>query len=1421
MLVPVEVKFELNAGWLWSEAKIVAFFDKLLLVILENSPELVDAELLKLISEHDTNNEKFIVIHSIGRCKATRISVEGYSLLLVCIFVIYSHRRTIDNLTNFQISLSKLPFHKIVIDLDQHQQSVSQLEIESTLESVQTSIETIIGPGNRANITHRYNSNLSSCHVIYDKQVDHNSYENLISHLTHKFKDNSVFKIDNTPFWSFPGGRNHTIVNIPDGNLSFNDFKRMSPLDIWSERNMFQCDTIDPPFSDGPGVYRTFINDDQNYVTLNPNLNRFVPFPYCSDQISYDGIDYFDAGGVISQLGLHYNNVMSVAKPRIEDGSLDIENEDEYYDNFYKTSIKYIEPLESIFPPADIQKKNSDTLQNFRDLFETSTKFDSISVSNSKKQNYLSTRLLNQFYPLSNEELSLQDKFKSIFVDSSWNNFTNAYYHMLHQESEIAPYMIIILYFNHLKAHNLESTIDSTFFNQIIPELFHLLSKAPTDAIYEYFSVTPSVVNTNETSLFWEVYPEISSSILRSIFALMVNGGVVTSILSSFVRLNIWGNDTVMISIAVLLSISDNAHSTYVLSSYMRKHANDNFKTLENSLKGCYDRNDIAYYLLDCFDDRIAVVYDKYCTLCCTILCNVLEDEQPPPRKKSKVETNILPTILDDFFFIYVAFLSKNGCNFAYFENNHLNLTDYTNSNIPAAIKQFKNNFRSLPKLPDEPSLGAYWYRTEHGIFNPVDNVYEFNTPSLSSFVYIETDSAFSGFNRYLHIPKDPEVEYLISDIYLKCKHFIDVCNSNELSVILLSPILDLEKSYNFTRNTTNVQVVLADLNTSQVLSAALLQNLRTGIETTNNELFNILHWLVLVQLTLSHTGNIFNLTPASFLSLVFNDSKSALGDIENVAEVIVPNDDICSDRSVFSKDISFLFKLMNQTCVKVEKMHSKTQPSNHCTNTFLTTLAYSSNCVTRAQVKNIFYDNFSMTSMRNQHIIDLGKLPDKEIAFLLKNALLYASWFIRMGRIHDYSGITAFEYIDENRITLYSQLRTLIIASNGPLICWKKLEDFSRYLQVFCNNTILIENAGYMHANGDFNTFHNSNIWNNHRSRILSQDSLTEPSFAEAIEDHLYLSFAQMIIDSQFNCDTFVDLLKVFASMYYKGNFNRKGALMTGQAGTGKNELAEKIMKIFKTREGSFVNATYLNIKSDSSPIPKKAILNLFLWVDELTDVRADEIKRLINTSQIDRRVFHQQESAEARCACKVFITTNSDPKSNDVAANQRFLPFRRDLQYTVYDNRFISRVGTVVLPGGQGINEYLGVQLLLRRLPTVGTVTSDLIGLRFLLWHIRPLFFYTCEKPVSPRTSPTLKQSIAKFLDTSSPSMFVLNALKEEHSKPIPTDQFNEMVVNFVKKNRSKWGQTNYEIKDVLAEVTSSLSKLQSNGFTYAALA
>lgn len=1350
-----------------------ALWNEILRIAQEDS---CDAQIISYVEGRFRNYECIPLVVPEQKAK-TFVSPIGY---FVIVSLLYYRYRTRTEYTQIQCVIDECPFLRVLIDCDVDANVdliayVKQLLAEQDITEV--------------TVTRRVGRETQSFHVISKMQFDNTTAKSIVIRTALRFPNNLGGHIDNTSMWALPSGRCHSVDNTAD--MCWNTFKSLSPVDVWNSDNfktriVNYCLTPENynmmAYTD-KGDYFNFILESTQTKNFFERFSNYVEFKFKFDNTIKISI------ALKTLLGFVCNT--SKARKNNDNDDIQIENSDdeEFFTSYYETKIKYKTPLKVIMDISPEYVNKGSIITTLKDDLRTYVEKAATIDAFQEYRQHMRRNVEYMFTPQEQHKYDVLREFATndVELDKCIKKIIE------HMEAECKNHVLTCLYMYYIwwRRHPEEDCqLTLECFCRVVTRLRDRGSLSIVERNIK--KICPNFV-LDETDTDDSV---IEVAVFKHIFKTMLDCGYVSSLLSLVLRSNIYKINALACSIVLLMSLgSTNSKSQYILLSYISSFIEPYMSSITETLVESFTRSDVLHFLCDFFDQSVIEMRDEWAVSFAPFIALCPDDsvDNEAPRSKKRVKhSNSMPQItLCEIFNKQVLFLSMNSCLYYVYWKRQYRLFNPDKTHLKIVHLPFAFS------LAVEPSHFANWYRRDIGIYFSITQEYEHHSPALFSMINIRTPEKFKKHGFALYNNKDNELKCFALDTFLKAKHFISICQYNKYLIVMLAPIHQLNRACEYTgfeHQVNCIQITTLDLNESNLEMPPSIQS-----EIQNYPLlYNTSKYVYAILCTLSHRGRINLHSPATLLDMMFLSWPSNIrGSKEKLEHVYTASNSNTKNLPKTPCDVetNFILKI-REACKQWRRSQAKEtiSPTTGPASTPLTQTTFDH---TSLDTLNFFFTNEAFNGfIPTGFIFDTLQVSPQLFQFIFS----IMSWFIRMGDSHDQKYLTFFKYLAPIKHQLYREMCDLLLSTCGAPMHHKDLRQLCQYFTNFCENTELyipekydaMLPTGYKfnatHYNGDF-------------------------------KNDIYMGIAGMILHSQFNSDTFIDILKLLSSFTHRGNISRQVMVLLNRTSTGKNVLIGFLLKtLFPTERNEFTKDELENCEKEAgNNLAQPMNSNLLVWFDEVAKLDGT-FKLLANFSILHERAFYQQERASLRINSHIIMSANADPSCLDTATLSRILPIDRTLQFVeMRINQQFNRQDAV---DGvfKTINDILGVQLLLEYLPVGGQLEQDALGLFLFTWLCSDIFLFTFALPASLKKSKTMTNRMHRFLYSSRPSQYLIDNKLIVYSinDPMEMVDFDNMALEKMKELKPLLS-SNFNASIAVRELRDLLSKFIFNEKIY----
>lgn len=1425
-----------------SEAKKI--FEALVDTVQCSSDDDVERKIKQTIFKYmeETDNFKQIIpIIATGRISEFHLSRRGYFGLLAAVYLRYINNKSG---TEFQCSISKCPFHRIVIDCDIRDYKDDNLDAHAFISNLIKRFK--LG---KLTTTRRQNHMTQNFHIISERQFDYASARHIITKIASEVPNNIGLTVDVTNHWALPTGRCHVIESkIGAGIMDWDDFKATSPLDIWRPNNFYTYLTSVFSISDQIITDETMIaTTDSEFtqyvakVSSTPPVNFFKKFyPFQSFEFK-NFSNHFTLQALITLSATIHNYDDTAIMSSDCDEIMPIRNGQEFHEAYHESKIIYRYPLSHIFGVSPIYHTSGRAMDGLRATINDIDLNVTPQFMDMYEYRKTFTDLHPDAYMLSPSDQDIFDQ-ATILAEEAFTSMDACIFKLLGTMEAQCPHQVdvcLFLFYIWCKKRNMSSGIDARFFSGLLITL----ADACEGNVFEPTArlicsdFEPNAEPRGYMCVVKETSPdpiedkEIIIQCFRSIISTMLDHGYVTSILSMFLECSLFKTKPLASCIVLLLKIGiTNKKTQQILISYVSELMDPFVANLTTHIPLCFLRHDIVHFLTEYWDENIEEMFEKWLKTF-KVVSSITDgaptprsvdtphedmdyDEEgmrpvalpPPPRKKTKRakkengiqlgKKTVLKYPFDEIFNRLVLATSSNECLlFVYQRRKYIQLME-----TPLFINPLYTYH-----LQTEPSHFAYWYRRDCGIYLSITREYEHHGPSLFSLISINTPPSFQAHGFKLYDIKDYGLKCVILDAFLKTRHFIEACHYNKSVIILLAPIHNLGSNYvkEHKHYVECIQIVPMDLQSSKL---SLPRETQKNIHVYPM-LFNACNYLYAILCTLSKRGEVDINTPERLIDTMFvswyNNIRGTMEESSAYTsdEQVPTTNNTVDDLAHLSASESVFIQAIRRACASFRQNVVAEQRERENHSIPLVDQVLGTNI---ADALNIYLINEAFNGhLSNMTGPNVQNITEQQFKYVL--SLL--SWLIRMGDSHDLAKLTFFVYLHPIKQQLYEEMCKLVVDTCGPIVQHDDIRQLVNYFKSFCQNTTIEVPSEYEDLLPLGYTFNNT-------------------GYDGEFLDHIYYGFVGMIIHGQFVADTVCDLWKKISSFTHRGNTAREALALLNRPCTGKGVFISLLLRmIFPTDVlQSFVNDNLQSCEQASGntlSMPLNA--NLLIWFDEVEKL-SSMFKLIVNFGVTTERRFFTKERASLRINSHVIISANADPSASDAATQCRIVPIDRQMVFCK-NNKFnfkLNRIDCVADLGVQEVNNMLGVQLLLEKFPSGGALDLEALGIFLTTWLCSDIFLNTFSLPVSTKKSKTMQIRVDRFRNSASPAQYILDSkyIITNNQDPMSLQDFDRGAANIIKAVRPllsgnlKSHEVIKELKDLLGKyITGSTIRVAFN--------
>lgn len=1344
-----------------------------------------------------------------------KVSVLGYVIILYSIYLKVYHNA--GEASNIMCAIIECPFVKVFIDVD--------AKDDCTLPDSVTFFRDLMKEQNYDFdfiVTKRSTEFTRNFHIVSVQQFDQLTAREMNLELKNSMRSQCLnVKLiidDDVEMWAFPSGRNHSVEGKPI--MSWDEFKSIAPIDIWSPNN----------FKTSTSILRSNSKSRENrsnrFLEANTSENDSVQFIYMKMEkfdnffqkysnyikFTYRNIRKDDLSFDMKDL-LMFNPMARQRRSRTDDITKIFESfeGEEFYDIFYKTSLKYEKSLSEILDIDINSLIKFSTFDNIRDSMRM-INFNRETVSKEKQYTNFILSQVQEF--CGDDDAKRQEMIEDLA--SEFEDFDKCVRQLIwciYDEDKNAPHIIIYLYILFTIRNGISAKCTNSFRNHF---LSHFKLKFSSDDIdisrvvdLEFESVTVNFKDcekwfTTITDLETSIHSKYSDKheclidIFKDIIVLMLNNGHVTSILAQFIKHKIFMRDILLCTVIALNTLQLTVQSKFILRSYVSGVIEPYTSSVSKTIVECFcGEFPFIYFLTGFYDLSLEEMWKKWSILFPPLPVEDSTNEPDPKKSKRKKKESSKKVdrpnndIRIRFFNRCIISLYKNKSYYCFYENNKFH--ELCSDKMIHCV-----NYNNAIEFKVEPSHYSYWYRRECGIYCSITGVHEFHSPSLFSMISIETPNVLKRYGFNIHNHFNIGLKNILFDTFLKARHFIDLCNLNKTMAIILgtiyppSAMAENDITYVFNK----AQIISCDLKDVILpFSKNFCQILKN-----KNELHNVFLHLYCIICTMSHRCDI-DLHNTIFMI----DSIQTLA--HDSINIDISSNCLEMEKSTdnsYTKNESLFIQLIQKA---YEKHGHSIQDINNQKTTAITINEMKFNKTVFNREPNIFQirETFDGSFQHSDLIDDFDICQIDENVFTFIFSIL--SWVIRLKKSQGLGNIEYFGKIFKFQTVLYEQLCEIMFETCGIFMTHSDVRHLAAYFKSFCFKTKIDVSKIKQHK-VPYGYLFNPDLAINQMSMMEEEEDEVQTDLLNDI----YLGIAGLILDSQFIVDIFLDLVKTLCSFTHRGNTAREALALLNRTGTGKNAFIQFILKMFKTDElQELQNDNLQNSEKDTGNILARPLnRNLVVWFDEVLSLN-NTFKNIVNYGTLTERLFFKQQRGEFRINAHIIISANADPAAIDSAALARLMPIDRKMQFVeMSKNRFFDRKDGVVNTVSGTINDSLAVQLLLEKLPTGGEMHIHIVGVWLLIWLCNDIFLYNFSLPVSLRRSKTMQKQKDRYLYNAQPTKYILDndIITFSASKYMEMEDFERMAHEKLKKLGGIFTSSN-KIQNTISELKDQLNK------------
>lgn len=1199
-------------------------------------------------------------------------------------------------------------------------------------------------------ITARSNVISKSFHVVSAIQYDAATAGELKSKFLTILPNNSGTKIDDTVVWGLPGARFHLLEKETD--MSWSEFKSISVIDVWDKRNFLSSLTTYMNADVSKLDHFIVCHGSKCKMTLIPNEdanNKVYFFDQYSNYKNFQiNNNQFSITNLISFLNFDNNQTINEQLSNIEHSSED--ETTEFYKIYFKTKIAFKTNIEDIF--SNLSHDEVESFGISKDfIIENINKCNFYKKNNedhNKYQEFLSqqmeTLILNPEEMASLRDIDLFTQ-KITIKNEIFKSLARTFYF------KKWDFIVMFTFFNNL----------NLCFERYKPSIITSFKRLGGENVFA--ENVGSIILDFSTEFERHEIEESNALLLEDVIIRLLNEYHISSVLSFFLRSGLYQQtNSLILIITVLYSLEIKPEIKKALLLFVNGVCLDSMEMMTTYLVNQFPNDDILFTLCGFTDENYEAMFIKFENIIKVFLKN--NDEDQPPKKKKKGKNGDGQSgcsFYDDIFLKEIVQLFHNHGYYFIYHSRGYHMVRLEQE------EAYKRNF-SVPCIDELPA--SPWYRRHTGIFCSITGLHEHHSPALKNLIYIkerDQNDDLALFNYY-----DYSLKNRLLDCILKARHFIELCEYNKLAVIILAP-LNISRDCQIDFKIKSVYIDVMDFTNENL---KMPKNLQESLKSYNklNFYFNYLYSIIA---TLSQYGAIEITNIRTFLMLLSNSSS-----IDQDDRMCTENED--DNVIVTKKDELYDFLGMINQCMQyndVLDINKSTTPGRPLLETKIK--------LNNIDKLNIFTIRECFNGIMNFEVLaKISECQIKEDEFKFIFVLL--SFIIRMSNRHLFAQTTFFRKIQADVDVIYEELSSCMKSQIGCFLHFQSMEDITHHFRKFCENTTLVLNDEKKFPRG-------------------YKLNATNREYTSSLENDIYEGMAHLILDIQFNSDILIDVLKTICSYTHVGNLSREALSFLNRSGTGKNTFLELVVGLFKTNYNQqMTDRDLTNSPTDAGSLSIPLNTNLLIWFDEITKLSVF-MKTLINFGMTRNRAFFSKDNdvAEFRVNTHVIFTANNDPATEDAATIARITPIDRRIQFVEYDqNAIIERKS---IDGNiDKINNILGLQLLVEKLPVNERKKSPPLGLFLYTWLCSDIFLYTFSSPVSRAKTPTLKRFKERFNFGANPSQQLLDSgiITKTFNEPMHLLEFDKALTKYMKAFKARYS-SNFKMNSVMKEIKDQL--------------
>ncbi|WKA13532.1 MAG: LbFV-ORF92-like primase/helicase [Cotesia congregata filamentous virus 2] len=327
---------------------------------------------------------------------------------------------------------------------------------------------------------------------------------------------------------------------------------------------------------------------------------------------------------------------------------------------------------------------------------------------------------------------------------------------------------------------------------------------------------------------------------------------------------------------------------------------------------------------------------------------------------------------------------------------------------------------------------------------------------------------------------------------------------------------------------------------------------------------------------------------------------------------------------------------------------------------------------------RNKIKDSLNIVSkQQNWSNINLNKIDE----IFLRFALLFTSWLIRMGDLHDFSNCNFFKDIRFNRRKLYLELRNFIYVINGEPLQYKNTTEYVKKFETFMDSYDFIPNDKFTKTPLMPLDLDDNNISFLHNSAMSCVDSPVVKATIEMesnivnmliniYKNEIFKVFTSYMAFAEYHPHVFIDIIKYLMTAMFKGNVTRQYMFIVGVTGCGKSTLIQALQQLFRGLHSCLLHghAFDKHTKADVlDPSAEKIASSLLCVTDEVINPDCTRLNTLCSDGESSSRAIHANITSQFKISASLLLAGNKGFMIND-ATEDRILYIHKDFLLSKY---------------------------------------------------------------------------------------------------------------------------------------------------------